>query len=94
MMGPKLGATITEVVDGFLNTATDIPLEDREQLARLGADAALLAGRQSAGEQGIESELEVVRTAVEQLTVAHASKVAQAWLAGLIRILTVALAAA
>lgn len=93
-MSAKLGAAIAEAVDGLLSAAKDIPLEDREQLARLGADAAVLAARQASGEQGIDSELEIVRTSVEQLVVAHESKVAQAALSGFIRILTVVLAAA
>lgn len=91
MSAGHIGATITEAVDALLDSATNIPLEDREQLARLGADAAVLATRKSAGEQGIDAELEIVRTAVEQLVVAHGSRVAQAALQGFIRILLVAL---
>ena len=92
MSAGTIGAVITGEVDTLLNAAGDIPVEDREQLARLGADAALLATRKAAGEQGIDGELEVVRTTVEQLTVAHGSKVAQAALAGFIRIVVTALA--
>ena len=86
-----IGAVIVEEVDKLLNTATNIPVEDREQLARLGADAAVLATRKAAGEQGIDAELEIVRTSVVQLTVAHGSKVAQQALAAFIRIITTAL---
>jgi len=87
----QIGATVAEAVDAILATATDIPPEDREQLARLGADAAVLATRKAFGAPGVDAELEIVRTSVEQLAVAHASKVAQQALAGFIKILLVAL---
>lgn len=89
-MSAKIGAVVTEEVDRILNTAENMPEEDRVQLAQIGGRAAIYAVQKASGDPKADENLEIERVAAEQLAVAQASRVSQAAIGALIRILLTA----